>query len=292
MITAGPPGRGESGFTLVELMVAIFIFAVVISIVFVSMDRMETSGTAGLSSVRATAGAVSVTNTLVPQLQDAVYPTSSDLSSASQGTLIPLNSPVVVACPEEVLFFASPPSGTASPAPPEWFWAFLIPTPGAAGPLAAQSYTVEELEFQPGHGYANTIFQSDGTCPASAPSSGLIGAVKGAPGGRLPIDTSGIYMDLSASAGGYNGTTGSSGTPESQLFTYLNGSTGLKCPANQAGGCSYAPNDVAAVGINVTVKRRPLSPVGVDDYRVLLTAVGNQYCLPYADFNPEVCSTS
>jgi prepilin-type N-terminal cleavage/methylation domain-containing protein len=293
--TASMPGKGgsiptqsEGGFTLVEMMVAVFVFAVIISMVFVSINRMESGAVATASGIHATDSAESVTNVLVTQVEGAVYPSGSDLSAQSQATILPLDSPVAVACPEDILFYASPPSPSSTPASPEWFWAFVTTVPGITGPLAANRYELKEIEFKPGNGYANTIYADQSSCPGNPPSSALISSVDGA-GTNMPADSSSLYLDLSA---GYNGMGNlANGAPEPQVFTYLNGNTGLSCPANGT-SCTYTSNQVAAVGIHVMVRRRPLDPIGLAEYRVLLTAVGNAYCLPYANFDPAVCSST
>ncbi len=282
---------GEGGFTLIEMLIATFVFAVVMSMAFISISRMMNTATPGVASVRATDAAESVTGALVTQLEGAAYPTaSSGLSAASIASILPLDSPVALACPEEIMFFASPPSPSSTPASPEWFWAFVTNVPGVAGPLAANRYELKEIEFKPGNGYANTIFQNQGSCPSSPPNNGLISSVESA-GTNMPAETRSLYMDISAAVGGYNGTgTLASGAPEPQVFTYLNGTTGFTCPANGS-SCTYTANQVVAVGIHIMVRRRPQDPIGLASYRVLLTAVGDTYCLPYANYDPVACSS-
>ncbi|MHB8263603.1 MAG: type II secretion system protein [Acidimicrobiales bacterium] len=286
----------EGGFTLIELIVVMMIFSIISVMVAITLINTERLTNSGLATVHGVDSSVAITSSLLPLLEGSQYPPTTGPGSWAAS----LESPVVVACPEELLFFASPPSASGSVSSPVWVFAFATPSP-AGSPLAYRNiYVLKVVTFPPGSGVAEGIYGTNKGCPNTPPTEPAL------PGGSLmPVASYSLYLPL-------NGATypcpcpyndyAITGTPPSDaltsppaVFGYVNGNWGniwTDVPYGPYDATSgIALSDIIAVRIYVTTKPVTASKATTTSYQAQLTSVVNNQntCFPYSRSYKPVC---
>ena len=257
-------GGTESGFSLIELMVASFIFMIVLGMVFVTTDSVMTTSTTAFAGSNETVLAGQTGEELSSYINDANLFGAGMLTSSSvpkcsvawcypNGKAVPGRSllyaptppagsnPLVLACPEEMLYWGvSQPAGSTS-VYPAWYFIYAGTSPGSPPGI----YTLKMISFPPGSGYAATLVgqvKSTG-CPSSVPTgvaaainsamstNGVSDALTGEPVSNLLIDTNDLYIPPSSP---YNTDNASS------LFKYVSLSPGTYLPAASEGKGYYS----------------------------------------------------
>ncbi|MCL4434758.1 MAG: prepilin-type N-terminal cleavage/methylation domain-containing protein [Actinobacteria bacterium] len=275
----------EDGFTLVELLVVMIIFSIISITVAITLTNTEVLTNSALATVHGTDSSTVVTNTLLSLLEGSQYPPSS--GAGSWATTDGLDSPVVVACPEEVLFYASPPSATSSVSPPVWVYAYVRPYPAGSPPAYKNIYRLKVVTFSAGSGLGQTIYGATNTCPSSPPAISLANMPSGS---HVPVLSYSLYLPLDSQP--YNAPyEPSSDTPAGNdqipnppaVFGYVNGNYGniwTDVPGSSGSASSFQLADIVAVRLFVESKPVTAGGATVTTYQAQLSSVVN---------NPNTC---
>ena len=114
---AGSASSGESGFTLVEMLVAMMVFSIIITIVMIMLTTLITSVGVDNRSLVAQDTAGIVSNSFSRLIRSGTVPPAAEQVTYvnSAGTTVGLPQAVLLACPDAMIFYSDLPEGTAYP---------------------------------------------------------------------------------------------------------------------------------------------------------------------------------
>jgi prepilin-type N-terminal cleavage/methylation domain-containing protein len=254
-------GRGEGGFTLIELMVASLVFTIIMTMVFVAISDTVAEFAATNRNLTAQSYANQVSSTLSRLISSATpdpagsggATISTDLFGSSASAPAPA---VLLSCPDAILFYSDLAYKGVNGGSGEWIYVYLKNDPVASmsNGTSTQLYTVEADIVSTA--WAESVAQTDSAAlfGSGGSWSQYCGATTGgltASGGLTPptplkvlLQTNGVY----AAAAGAQCTEGASGSPCSgpQVFVDIINSGGtiyynsgyMSDSSSSSNGCS------------------------------------------------------
>ncbi|MDA8379807.1 MAG: prepilin-type N-terminal cleavage/methylation domain-containing protein [Actinomycetota bacterium] len=162
----------EQGWTLVEMLVVLLVFSLVLAAVAVTMNETLAVTSQAVGAVTGTTSANTAANALIELLDGAVYPnqalpaTSWAVGVQNAATTVAgkavakFSSPILVACPDVMLFLAYPPHDQNVSVPPVWVFAFLTPpTPTNNAETYSDIWDFSVVTFNPGGGGGQALYR-------------------------------------------------------------------------------------------------------------------------------------
>jgi prepilin-type N-terminal cleavage/methylation domain-containing protein len=221
-----PTPGNSGGFTLVEMMIAGVIFAILISMIFVIITNLMTQSMATTRNLSAQDAVATVSNSLARDIREATYPPSSSASPPPAVWLV---------CPDAMVLYSNlpTPSGASSSSQQGWLYIYLTKEDTTVPAVNGVDYWMYTLHVDI-VGYGSTPNLEVGTTPITGPASdgtstswsadcgGAASSLltsdtvqESAPPARTLIDMRGLYGPSPAS---WSTTPGSGPSP---LFTYF-----------------------------------------------------------------------
>ncbi len=251
-----PVKRGEGGFTLVELLVAIFIFAIVTAVAFSAVWQFSSVATYANTEFTTTNNTNVTVGLLNNYLEGAAYPAAP----SAPAWAVALDTPIAIACPDEVLFWGASPSGNYQAGSYGWTFIWLspynpakiVPVPTTGNGFSSfELYQLKAVFFPSGNGTAATLYDatnSGSSCPTTAPS---------------PTPRSGTSItnlsDVALPQGSYNALPANS----SSVFSYVSGNPGSTNQYVWMGQPGYVAQSVVGIAIRLNVSPTPGYPITV-----------------------------
>lgn len=239
-VGAGSADSRESGFTLIELMIATMVFMIVVAISVVTMGTFLENGIRTERSMTATTEANMVSMTFGRVIRSAVPPPAITWSN-------PPPTPVWLACPYEVVLYSDfppSPSGTGS------WWYFFLESPSntlvtGTGPL--QQYTDYTIYMEDSQ-YGPTVAPSSAASPPPNCTNGYTPpSLSGNSYGDL-LSLQNVVYALSP----FSSSSATVSTP-SQIFTYWSYLTGSTTNTSNTNG-TY-PQHIGVIGYNIRIQK-------------------------------------